>query len=165
MSASPGGLFFDSSLQCSRNQTRTNAPIFQLVLHLISIDLSKCTVYTNGLKEGDFETSLSCEFRVAKCKCVHFRVKFHLFGAIFLFSIYQISEQEFSRVLIGSRNSGFSLAIHCFAPGAKMASCFETFQEDKICAINEEVVSDKFQESDERWILGVHWQVGKLFSG
>ena len=53
---------------------------------------SKCAVYTNGLKEGDFETSLSCEFGVAKCKCVHFRVKFHLFGAIFLFSIYQISE-------------------------------------------------------------------------
>ena len=39
MLASPGGLFFDSSPQCSRNLTRTNGPIFQLVLHLISIDL------------------------------------------------------------------------------------------------------------------------------
>ena len=38
-----------------------------------------------------------------------------------LLSIYQISEYQFSRVLIGSRNSGISLAIHSFAIGAKMA--------------------------------------------
>ena len=33
-----------------------------------------------------------------------------------------------------------SLAIHCFATVAKMASRFETFSEDEICVINEAVV-------------------------
>ena len=33
-----------------------------------------------------------------------------------------------------------SLAIHCFATVDKMASRFETFSEDEICAINEAVV-------------------------
>ena len=33
-----------------------------------------------------------------------------------------------------------SLAIHCFATGAKMASRFKTFSEDEIGAINEGVV-------------------------
>ena len=35
---------------------------------------------------------------------------------------------------------GISLAVHCFATGAKMVSGFETFLEDKICVINEAVV-------------------------
>ena len=45
--------------------------------------------------------------------------------------IYQISEQQFSLVLIGSRNSAISLAIHRFATGAKMASRFKTFSKDE----------------------------------
>ena len=49
----------------------------------------------------------------------------------------QICEYQFSRVLIGSR---ISLAIHCFATGAKMAPRFETFSEDEIWPINETVV-------------------------
>ena len=38
-----------------------------------------------------------------------------------------------------------------------MASSFETFSEDEICATNEEVVRNKFEESDELWFVGVHW--------
>ena len=34
---------------------------------------------------------------------------------------------------------GISLATHSFATAAKMASHFETFLEDEICAINEAV--------------------------
>ena len=36
-----------------------------------------------------------------------------------------------------------SLAIHCFATGAKMGSRFEKFSEDDIWAINEVVVQTK----------------------
>ena len=35
---------------------------------------------------------------------------------------------------------GVSLAIHCFATGAKMASHFETFSEDEMFAISVAVV-------------------------
>ena len=55
-------------------------------------------------------------------------------------SIYQISEKQFSRVFIGSRNSEYPhVATHSFATAAKMASHFEIFLEDEICAINEAV--------------------------
>ena len=47
-------------------------------------------------------------------------------------SIYQSSEQQSSRVLIGSGNLEYAIAIHCFATGAKMASRFETFSKDEI---------------------------------
>ena len=36
-----------------------------------------------------------------------------------------------------------------------MVSGFETFSEDKISAINEAVVQNKYQESDELWLVGV----------
>ena len=38
-----------------------------------------------------------------------------------------------------------------------MTSRFETFSEDEICVINEAVVQNKYQESDELWLVGVHW--------
>lgn len=59
--------------------------------------------------------------------------------------IYQISEQQFSRVLVGSRNSGISLAIHRFAIGAKVA--FQDILERR----------NKYQESDEHWLVSVYW--------
>ena len=50
-----------------------------------------------------------------------------------------------------------SLALHCFATGAKKASRFAPFSEDEICAINEAIVQKKYQESDEIWLVGVYW--------
>ena len=40
-----------------------------------------------------------------------------------------------------------SLAIHCFATGAKMASRFETFSKDEIWALNEAVVQTTAKEA------------------
>ena len=37
-----------------------------------------------------------------------------------------------------------------------MASRFETFSEDQICAINEASRTNKYQESDKLWLVGVH---------
>ena len=37
-----------------------------------------------------------------------------------------------------------------------MASRFEIFSEDEICAINE-AVEQTYQESDELWLVSVHW--------
>ena len=48
-----------------------------------------------------------------------------------------------------------SLAIHCFATVDKMASRFETFSEDEICAINEAVVQKNTK--DELWLVSVQW--------
>ena len=52
---------------------------------------------------------------------------------------------------------GRSLAIHCFATGAKMASRFEACSEDEIRPINEAVFTNKYQESDFLWLVGVYW--------
>ena len=54
-------------------------------------------------------------------------------------SIYQISEQQFSRVQIGYRKSKYPW-LFTICNQAKMASRFEKFSEDGIRAINEEVV-------------------------
>ena len=70
---------------------------------------------------------------------------------ISLISIYQISEWQFSGVLIRSRNSEYPWLF-----GAKMASRFEIFSEDEICAINE-AVEQTYPESDELWLVSVHW--------
>ena len=44
-----------------------------------------------------------------------------------------------------------------------MTSRFETFWEDEICVINEAVIQNKYQESDELWLAGVHWWVEDYF--
>ena len=49
-----------------------------------------------------------------------------------------------------------SLAIHCFATGAKMASLFETFSEDEIWAINE-AFDNQYQESEELLLVSIYW--------
>ena len=55
-------------------------------------------------------------------------------------SIYQISEKQFSPVLIGSRNLEYPWLFTYFATGAMMPSRFETFLDDEICVINQTVV-------------------------
>ena len=52
---------------------------------------------------------------------------------------------------------GRFLAIHCSPTGAKMASRFEAFSEDEIWPINEAVFTNKYQESDYLWLVGVYW--------
>ena len=44
-----------------------------------------------------------------------------------------------------------------------MASRFQTFSEEEIWAINEVVVHNKDQESDELWLVGVYWWVEIYF--
>ena len=78
-------------------------------------------------------------------------------SGISLISVYQISEWQFSGVLIRFRNSEYP-----WLSGAKMASRFEIFSEDEICAINE-AVEQTYQESDELWLVSVHWQVENYF--
>ena len=41
-----------------------------------------------------------------------------------IISIYQIRDKKFSRVLIGSRNSEYPQAIHCFVPFSPCSACF-----------------------------------------
>ena len=43
----------------------------------------------------------------------------------------KLVNSNFREFLIGSCNSGISLAIHRFATGAKMASRFKTFSKDE----------------------------------
>ena len=44
-----------------------------------------------------------------------------------------------------------------------MASRFEKFSEDETCAINEGSRTNKYQESDELWLVGVRWYVENYF--
>ena len=78
-------------------------------------------------------------------------------SGISLISSYQISEWQFSGVLIRSRNSEYPWLF-----GAKMASRFEIFSEDETCTINE-AVEQTYQESDELWLVSVHWKVENYF--
>ena len=56
---------------------------------------------------------------------------------------------------VNSNFRTFSLApvtrniLHCFATGAKMASIFETFPADEICAINEAVVETNAKKATD----------------
>ena len=43
-----------------------------------------------------------------------------------------------------------------------MASRFEIFSEDETCTINE-AVEQTYQESDELWLVSVHWKVENYF--
>ena len=52
-------------------------------------------------------------------------------------SIYQISGQQFSRVLIGSRNSEYPWLFTVLRTERKMARRFATVSEEEIVAINE----------------------------
>ena len=44
-----------------------------------------------------------------------------------------------------------------------MASRFQTFSEEEIWAMNEVVVHNKYQESDELRLVGVYWWVENYF--
>ena len=44
-----------------------------------------------------------------------------------------------------------------------MASRFQTFSEEEIWAMNEAVVRNKYQESNELWLVGVYWWVENYF--
>ena len=44
-----------------------------------------------------------------------------------------------------------------------MASRSQTFSEEEIWAMNEAVVHNKYQESDELWLFGVYWWVENYF--
>ena len=44
-----------------------------------------------------------------------------------------------------------------------MASRFGKFSEDETCAINEGSRTNKYQESDELWFVGVYWQLENYF--
>ena len=46
----------------------------------------------------------------------------------------------FKGLFLCRRRPDLKVPIHCFATGAKMASRFETFSEDKICLINVAVI-------------------------
>ena len=48
-------------------------------------------------------------------------------------------EEQYSHGLIGFRNWEYSLAMHCFRTGVKMACPFATI--------------NKYQERDERWFV------------
>ena len=55
-------------------------------------------------------------------------------------SIYQISEWQFSRVLIGSRNSQYHWLFIVFRPASRWRLVSKPFWEDEILAINEAVI-------------------------
>ena len=60
-------------------------------------------------------------------------------GGVSHVSIYQISEQQFSRVLIGSRNSEYPWLFTVLRPEPRWR-LVSRFSEDEICAINKVVV-------------------------
>ena len=75
------------------------------------------------------------------------------------FSIYQTVNSNFRAFWLAPVTRNFLGLIYCFATRAKMASRFQTFSEEEIWAINEAVVHNKYQESDELWLAGVYWWV------
>ena len=38
-----------------------------------------------------------------------------------------------------------------------MACRFETFSEDEVCSINEEVVHSNAKKATKLWLVGLHW--------
>ena len=65
-------------------------------------------------------------------------------------SVYQISEQQFSRALIGSRNSEYPWLLTVLLPEPRWR-LVSRFSEDEICTINDRSSrTNKYQESDER---------------
>ena len=74
------------------------------------------------------------------------------------FSIYQISEKQFSRVLIGSRN----LDIHCFANGEKNGASFRESFRRVFCrsrgelSVNEKEGKSRSNNNFHSWSLPWH---------